>query len=226
MFWEVGSSGRDYADFFRDEALRLGLTITREVKLEPNPRNMKENLVRHARHGHRGDLLRRVRLRDVPLRRRVPRARLGPAPRHGHRVHVLFELERVGRGPRGLARRRPARRGRHEPELRGDGEALRGALRSQDAQRGGRARLRHGACRDPRDRELPDPDAEGRQRRARADPVDAGDERWAVVLRPVRPRRPQGVQGRLPHDPRAARRRAALRRLLPSRVAVATGRRA
>jgi enoyl-CoA hydratase/carnithine racemase len=25
MFWEVGSSGRDYADFFRDEALRLGL---------------------------------------------------------------------------------------------------------------------------------------------------------------------------------------------------------
>jgi branched-chain amino acid transport system substrate-binding protein len=44
MFWEVGSSGRDYADFFRDEALRLGLTITREVKLEPNPRNMKENL--------------------------------------------------------------------------------------------------------------------------------------------------------------------------------------
>ena len=44
MFWEVGSSGRDYADFFRDEALRLGLTITREVKLEPNPRNMKEHL--------------------------------------------------------------------------------------------------------------------------------------------------------------------------------------
>ncbi len=44
MFWEVGSSGRDYADYFRDEALRLGLTITREVKLEPNPRNMKENL--------------------------------------------------------------------------------------------------------------------------------------------------------------------------------------
>ena len=24
MFWEVGSSGRDYADFFRDEAIRLG----------------------------------------------------------------------------------------------------------------------------------------------------------------------------------------------------------
>src|SRR5688572_12092533 len=44
MFWEVGSSGRDYADFFRDEAIRLGLTITREVKLEPNPRNLKETL--------------------------------------------------------------------------------------------------------------------------------------------------------------------------------------
>jgi branched-chain amino acid transport system substrate-binding protein len=44
MFWEVGSSGRDYADFFRDEALRLGLTVTREVRLEPNPRNLKEHL--------------------------------------------------------------------------------------------------------------------------------------------------------------------------------------
>ena len=44
LFWEVGSSGRDYADFFRDEAIRLGLTISREVKLEPNPRNLKEHL--------------------------------------------------------------------------------------------------------------------------------------------------------------------------------------
>ena len=44
LFWEAGSSGRDYADFFRDEAIRLGLTITREVKLEPNPRDLQAHL--------------------------------------------------------------------------------------------------------------------------------------------------------------------------------------
>jgi branched-chain amino acid transport system substrate-binding protein len=44
LFWEQGSSGRDYADYFRDAALQLGLSITREVKLEPNPRNMVDDL--------------------------------------------------------------------------------------------------------------------------------------------------------------------------------------
>lgn len=44
MFWEQGSSGRDYADYFRDEALLQGLKIMREVKLEPNPRGMEEDL--------------------------------------------------------------------------------------------------------------------------------------------------------------------------------------
>jgi branched-chain amino acid transport system substrate-binding protein len=44
LFWEAGSSGRDYADFFRDTALRLGLTITREVMLEPNPRGLQDDL--------------------------------------------------------------------------------------------------------------------------------------------------------------------------------------
>jgi branched-chain amino acid transport system substrate-binding protein len=44
MFWEQGSSGRDYADFFREEAQRQGLTITRDVKLGPNPRNLTEHL--------------------------------------------------------------------------------------------------------------------------------------------------------------------------------------
>jgi ABC-type branched-subunit amino acid transport system substrate-binding protein len=54
MFWEVGSTGRDYADFFRDEAIRLGLTITREVKLEPNPRNLHENLAAMKEMGTEG----------------------------------------------------------------------------------------------------------------------------------------------------------------------------
>ncbi|HEX9681703.1 MAG TPA: ABC transporter substrate-binding protein [Acidimicrobiales bacterium] len=44
MFWEAGSSGRDYADYFRYTAMRLGLTITREVMLEPNPRDLVEHL--------------------------------------------------------------------------------------------------------------------------------------------------------------------------------------
>jgi branched-chain amino acid transport system substrate-binding protein len=44
LFWEAGSSGRDYADYFRETALRLGLTVTREVMLEPNPRNLQAHL--------------------------------------------------------------------------------------------------------------------------------------------------------------------------------------
>ncbi len=44
MFWEQGSSGRDYADYFRDEALRQGLKVMREVKLEPNPRGLQDDL--------------------------------------------------------------------------------------------------------------------------------------------------------------------------------------
>lgn len=44
MFWEQGSSGRDYADFFRDEALAQGLKVMREVKLEPNPRGLQDDL--------------------------------------------------------------------------------------------------------------------------------------------------------------------------------------
>jgi ABC-type branched-subunit amino acid transport system substrate-binding protein len=44
MFWEQGSSGRDYADFFREEAQRLGITITREARLGPNPRGLVDHL--------------------------------------------------------------------------------------------------------------------------------------------------------------------------------------
>ena len=45
MFWEQGSSGRDYAGFFREEAERLGLVIARDVKLGPNPRGLTEHLL-------------------------------------------------------------------------------------------------------------------------------------------------------------------------------------
>jgi ABC-type branched-subunit amino acid transport system substrate-binding protein len=44
MFWEAGSAGRDYADFFRDRALNLGLSITQEVRLEANPKDLAQSL--------------------------------------------------------------------------------------------------------------------------------------------------------------------------------------
>lgn len=44
FFWEKGSSGTDYAHFFRQPAGALGLEIVKEVSLGPNPRNMTEHL--------------------------------------------------------------------------------------------------------------------------------------------------------------------------------------
>src|SRR6187401_1329427 len=44
MFWEQGSSGKDYADYFRDTALQMGLQVVREVKLEPNPKGLVDDL--------------------------------------------------------------------------------------------------------------------------------------------------------------------------------------
>jgi branched-chain amino acid transport system substrate-binding protein len=39
LFWAQGSSGRHYAEFFREECDRLGLTIARDVKLGSNPQS-------------------------------------------------------------------------------------------------------------------------------------------------------------------------------------------
>ena len=197
-------------------------TITREVKLEPNPVGLQDDLATMRDARHRGHLLRRLRLRHVPLRRRLQGARLGPAPGHGHRVHVLFELQRVGRGPRGLARRRPARRGRHQPQLQRHDRALRGsasaasrATSSSPSPTTPPACAIHGIANaaDPR---APKCVKEGMER-IRWMPATNGGPGY---LHPVRPVRPQGLQGRLPHHPRAARRRAALRRLPPPRVAL------
>ena len=127
--------------------------ITRGVARARTRATCRTTSRRCASTGAEAIVLRGLRLRDVPLRPGVQGARLGPAARHGHRVHVLFELQRVGRGPRGLARRRPARRGRHEPQLRRHDRALRGALRPHVAQRRRRARLRHRPRRHPRHRQ-------------------------------------------------------------------------
>jgi branched-chain amino acid transport system substrate-binding protein len=44
FFWEKGSSGTDYAHFFRQTASQIGLDIVKEVSLGPNPRGLKEQL--------------------------------------------------------------------------------------------------------------------------------------------------------------------------------------
>jgi branched-chain amino acid transport system substrate-binding protein len=44
FFWERGSSGGDYADYFRTTAGKIGLEIVKEVTLGPNPRNLTQNL--------------------------------------------------------------------------------------------------------------------------------------------------------------------------------------
>ena len=83
------------------------------------------------------------------------------------------------------------------------------------AQRRRRAGLRHRPRRHPRHRQrrhpAPEQVKEGWSASAGCRPPTAGP----GTLHPVRPVGPQGLQGRLPHDPRAARRRAALRRLPP-----------
>ena len=70
--------------------------------------------------------------------------------------------QQVGRGPRGLARRRPARRGRRQPQLQRHDRALREALRPHDPQRRRRPRLRHRPGRHPRHRQRRHPRARAR----------------------------------------------------------------
>ena len=187
----------------------------------PEPEELPAAPGGHARAGRRGARLHGLRLLDLPLRGRLQGARLGPAAVHGHRVHVLLQLQRLGRGPRGLARGRPARRGRRQPELRGDAPAVRGAVRavlsrnvvvalSYDTARAAIAGI-------------------GNARIATPEEVKAGLEqiKWMPcanggpgLLPDLRRVRPPGLQGRLPHHPRAARRRAPFPRLLPAAAPV------
>ena len=99
FFWEKGSSGTDYADYFRNAAQQVGVEIIKEVALDAEPARLPGEPRHDARAGRRGDRLHGLRLLDVQLRQGVQGARLGPAALHGHGVHVLLELQRVGRGP-------------------------------------------------------------------------------------------------------------------------------
>jgi ABC-type branched-subunit amino acid transport system substrate-binding protein len=44
FFWEKGSSGTDYADYFRTAAQNAGVEIIKEVALSPNPVGLQEHL--------------------------------------------------------------------------------------------------------------------------------------------------------------------------------------
>ncbi len=44
FFWEKGSSGADYADYFRRAAQQAGVELVKEVTLGPNPRGLAESL--------------------------------------------------------------------------------------------------------------------------------------------------------------------------------------
>ena len=44
FFWERGSSGTDYADYFRRAAQNVGLDVAKEVSLGPNPRDLEAHL--------------------------------------------------------------------------------------------------------------------------------------------------------------------------------------
>ncbi len=51
FFWELGSSGTDYRDWFLTEARNLGLEIVDTVPLSPNPVGMQDSLAKMREHG-------------------------------------------------------------------------------------------------------------------------------------------------------------------------------
>jgi ABC-type branched-subunit amino acid transport system substrate-binding protein len=51
FFWELGSSGTDYRDWFLSEARNLGLEIVDTVPLSPNPVGMQESLAKMRERG-------------------------------------------------------------------------------------------------------------------------------------------------------------------------------
>ena len=71
FFWELGSSGTDYRDWFLNEARNLGLEIVDTVPLSPNPRRHAGEPRQDARPGRGSDRLHGLRLLHVPLQARA-----------------------------------------------------------------------------------------------------------------------------------------------------------
>ena len=195
MFWEVGSSGRDYADFFRDEAMRLGLTITREVKLEPNPRNMKEHLADMRDMGTEGIYYGGYGYATFHFAEAFRALDWDPPRVMGTAFMFYSNSNEWAEGLEGWHGVDQLGEDGTNPNYEAMVEALRGAVRSRHAQRRGRARVRHRARRDPRHRQREDPDAARRARRARPHPLDAGDQRRAGVYVQFGPGDHKGYKG-------------------------------
>ena len=177
LFWEVGSSGRDYADFFRDEAIRLGLTITREVKLEPNPRNLKEHLADMRDMGTEGVYYGGYGYATFHFAEAFRALDWDPPRVMGTAFMFYSNSNKWAEGLEGWHGVDQLGEDGTNPNYEAMVQALQGALRTRDAQRRRRARLRHRARGDPRHRQREDPDAARGARRARPHPLDAGDQR-------------------------------------------------
>ena len=220
FLWEKGSASDMYADYFRRTALQLGLEITKEVVLDFNPKNMKESLaemrdlgteaVAHVGYGYSTIHYARRSASSTGTRRGswTPRSCSIRTPTSGPQGlegwHGIDQLGEDGANPNyeAMIERFEARFGR---TTRNVVVAL--AYDTARVAMQGIANAR-----------IPTPGA--REAGARDDQVDAVHERRPVVLHHVRRVRPPRLQGRLPHDPRAARRRAPLPRLLPAAMAV------
>ena len=200
--------------------LGLGMTITREVKLEPNPVGLQDDLDTHARARHRGHLLRRATA--TPRSTSPRRSRRSTGIRPASWAPRSCSIRTATPGPRGSragtastswARTAPT------PTTTPWSTASRSA--SAAATRNVVVALAYDTARVAihgiANAAIPHPRwvKEGMERIRWMPATNGGPGH----LHPVRSVGPQGLQGRLPHDPRAARRRAALRRLPPPRVA-------
>ena len=201
LFWESGSSGRDYADFFRDEAIRLGMTVTREVKLEPNPRDLQEHLAAMREAGTEGLYYGGYGYACFHFGAALQALEWDPPRIMGTAFMFYSNKNEWAGGIEGWHGIDQLGEDGANPNYNAMVQRFSKRFGQRGAQRGGRPRLRHGARRDPRDRQRGDSRASLGARRTRADPLDAGHERRPRLLHHLRSRGPQGLQGGLPHHP-------------------------
>ena len=144
------------------------------MKLEPNPRNLKENLSEMRDMGTEGIYYGGYGYATFHFAEAFRALDWDPPRVMGTAFMFYSNSNEWAEGLEGWHGVDQLGEDGTNPNYEAMVQALRGALRPRDPQRRRRARLRHRARRDPRDRERQDPDAAGRPRRARADPVDAG----------------------------------------------------
>ena len=180
FFWEKGSSGTDYADFFRTRrGARTASRSSRRSSLGPNPGTWRSTSPPCATRAPRRSCTWATATPRSTSPQRVQGARLGPAALHGHRVHVLSNTNEWAEGLEGWHGVDQLGEDGANPNYEAMLAALRDALRPDVAQRRGGARLRHRAGGDPRHRQRDHRHPQGGQARPREDQVDAVHERRA-----------------------------------------------